>query len=1071
MKLSTNMTIAMVALVLFTVLAVGGLTYRTLEAVMLPRAYQRVELELQFMTSELTSYVRGAREDISGFRSAAAIQGIMRAHAAGGVDPVDNTSEAVWRQRLAERFAAELDAKPSYDKFRVIGFADGRELVRVDRSGGGGAIRIVPDDELVRKSDRSYFKTAVATAPNQINVSPVELKRDKQSGAVEVPHVPVLHVAEILHAADQKPFGLVIIDVDMRPIFREIKSGAQPGGSVYIVNSSGDYLVHPDASKEFGSDVGKPTHWQADFPALAARYQNDSTAATLLTDNSGEKALGGIATARLAGGPRVAVIEVTPQAIIMAPAAAVGRSTLLVGLIAFLCAGGLGALLARSLTRPLVQMTAAVDAFPRDRSAAIPTGAAGELGVLARAFKRMLAEVNGKTASLEKEVEEHRRTGAQLARHTDQERLFGAAVQSSQDAIVTMTPDGLVTGWNPAATRLFGWSDEQMFGRSIDVIVPDEKRGEVRGILEKIRRGESIDHHETVRLSKDRRYVEVSLSVSPIRAPSGPIMGACKIARDITESKKTKLLLDRESSERRRVAEILDNTVTSMSDAVLVADEDGKIVLSNPAAQRLLGIVAGMAPESWAQSYDIFLPDGVTRLPWQEGPLMRAVRGEMVANYDIIVRHHDDVRTISLVANGGPILAGSQKNRGGIVVYHDVTAAKEAERQLRQSQKMEAIGQLTGGIAHDFNNILTVITGTIEILAEGVADRPELAEIAAMIDEAAERGGELTQRLLAFSRRQPLEPRETDINELLVEAGRLLRPTLGEHIEIESILHEGISPAMIDPGQLTTAILNLSLNARDAMPGGGKLMLETSDVVLDDSYAALNPDVTPGPYVLVAVSDTGTGIPADVLDKVFDPFFTTKDIGKGTGLGLSMVYGFVKQSGGHIKIYSESGQGTTVKIYLPRATAQPRQVLDIMTGEALRGGDETVLVVEDDPLVRRQAVAQVEALGYTTLAATDAAAALLLIAGRPDIDLLFTDVVMPGAMNGRELADEAAKRRPDLKVLYTSGYTEDAIIHHGRLDRGVLLLAKPYRRSDLARMIRLALDAAADDPAPARARA
>ncbi|MFZ3361197.1 MAG: ATP-binding protein, partial [Xanthobacteraceae bacterium] len=577
--------------------------------------------------------------------------------------------------------------------------------------------------------------------------------------------------------------------------------------------------------------------------------------------------------------------------------------------------------------------------------------------------------------------------------------------------------------------------------------------------------------HETVRLSKDRRYVEVSLSVSPIRAPSGPIMGACKIARDITESKKTKLLLDRESSERRRVAEILDNTVTSMSDAVLVADEDGKIVLSNPAAQRLLGIVAGMAPESWAQSYDIFLPDGVTRLPWQEGPLMRAVRGEMVANYDIIVRHHDDVRTISLVANGGPILAGSQKNRGGIVVYHDVTAAKEAERQLRQSQKMEAIGQLTGGIAHDFNNILTVITGTIEILAEGVADRPELAEIAAMIDEAAERGGELTQRLLAFSRRQPLEPRETDINELLVEAGRLLRPTLGEHIEIESILHEGISPAMIDPGQLTTAILNLSLNARDAMPGGGKLMLETSDVVLDDSYAALNPDVTPGPYVLVAVSDTGTGIPADVLDKVFDPFFTTKDIGKGTGLGLSMVYGFVKQSGGHIKIYSESGQGTTVKIYLPRATAQPRQVLDIMTGEALRGGDETVLVVEDDPLVRRQAVAQVEALGYTTLAATDAAAALLLIAGRPDIDLLFTDVVMPGAMNGRELADEAAKRRPDLKVLYTSGYTEDAIIHHGRLDRGVLLLAKPYRRSDLARMIRLALDAAADDPAPARARA
>ncbi len=402
-----------------------------------------------------------------------------------------------------------------------------------------------------------------------------------------------------------------------------------------------------------------------------------------------------------------------------------------------------------------------------------------------------------------------------------------------------------------------------------------------------------------------------------------------------------------------------------------------------------------------------------------------------------------------------------------MVVYRDITATKEAERQLRHAQKMEALGQLTGGIAHDFNNILTVITGTIEILGAGVADRPELLEIAKMINDAAERGSELTQHLLAFSRQQPLQPRATDVNELIVASAQLLRPTLGEDIEIESMLDESISAAMIDPAQLTTAMLNLALNARDAMPNGGKLTLETLGVVLDEHYARMNADVVPGPYVLIAVSDSGTGIPADIIDKVFDPFFTTKDVGEGTGLGLSMVYGFVKQSSGHIKIYSEWGHGTVVKMYLPRAKEQPQQAATTPVIENARGGGETILVVEDDTLVRKHAVALVAALGYITLAANNAAEALALIDDHPDIDLLFTDVVMPGAMNGRQLADEAVKRRPQLKVLFTSGYTEDALLHHGRLDPGVLLLAKPYRRTDLARMVRRALDTPTAGKSPA----
>ncbi len=378
--------------------------------------------------------------------------------------------------------------------------------------------------------------------------------------------------------------------------------------------------------------------------------------------------------------------------------------------------------------------------------------------------------------------------------------------------------------------------------------------------------------------------------------------------------------------------------------------------------------------------------------------------------------------------------------------------------QLRQAQKMEAVGQLTGGIAHELNNILMVITGTIEILAEAVADRPELAAIAKMVDEAAERGADLTQRLLAFARKQPLQPREVDVNSLVMEAANLLRPKLGEHVEVHMALAGDTSRALIDPRQLTNAILNLALNARDAMPDGGKLTIETCNVVLDDNYAHMNGDVSAGNYVTVAVINSGHGIPANILDHVFEPFFTTRDVDKGSGLGLSMVYGFVKQSKGHIEIYSEEGHGTTVRIYLPQATGAAEPASAVNTS-VVEGGRETILVVEDDNRVRTFVVGQIESLGYSTVAAINAAEALTVIDGPQAIDLLFTDVIMPGSMNGRQLADAALQRRASLKILFTSGYSNEAIIHHGHLDAGVLLLAKPYRKSDLARMIRSALAA------------
>ena len=383
----------------------------------------------------------------------------------------------------------------------------------------------------------------------------------------------------------------------------------------------------------------------------------------------------------------------------------------------------------------------------------------------------------------------------------------------------------------------------------------------------------------------------------------------------------------------------------------------------------------------------------------------------------------------------------------------------ELNQRLQQSQRMEAIGQLTGGIAHDFNNLLTVVLGNAELLIEEPGLDPQLRQLAEMIAAAAQRGAELTQRLLAFARKQALDPKVVDVNQLVASLDPMLRRTLGETIEIELIRAAGLWLALVDIGQLENALLNLCLNARDAMPGGGRLTLETANVRLDAEYAARHSDVVAGQYVMLAVSDTGQGIAPEHLSRVFEPFFTTKDKGKGTGLGLSMVYGFVKQSAGHLGIYSEPGQGTTVKLYLPRVSGDAATAADVVMGAAAAGGAETILLVEDDAAVRRYALQALQSLGYAVIEAADGPSALVLIGQRDDVELLFTDVVMPGGMNGRALADAARRLRPGLRVLYTSGYTENAIVHHGRLDPGALLLSKPYRRSELDRAIRAALDA------------
>lgn len=617
--------------------------------------------------------------------------------------------------------------------------------------------------------------------------------------------------------------------------------------------------------------------------------------------------------------------------------------------------------------------------------------------------------------------------------------LLRSIFETSLDLILVTDRRGKFVRVSPSAETILGYRPEEMVGHiGIDFIHPDDLES-TRNEMRLARRGRETRNFESRYVHKDGRVV--MLTWTGVWSESEQLHFF--IGRDATEQKR---LATAERASKEMLAAVIDASPV----AIICLAVDRTVTVWSRAAETIFGY---KAEEVLGRPYPL-VPQGSDSEAEYDNLFARAMAGETLRDIKVQRRRKDG--KIIDVSFDAAAMRGPNGVKAIAYALTDITESNQLEQQLRHSQKMDAIGQLTGGVAHDFNNILTVITGTIDILAEGVADRPELAAIAKLISEAADRGAELTARLLAFARKQPLQPRKTNVNEVVQEAASLLRPTLGEQIEVEWKLNSDAWPALVDPSQLITAILNLAVNARDAMANGGKLTFETANVFLDEDYASRHSEVTAGPYVMLAVSDTGPGIPLALRDKIFEPFFTTKEVGKGTGLGLPMIYGFVKQSGGHIKLYTEEGEGTTFKIYLPRADKEAGTAADTES-MSLDGGNETILVVEDDPTVRASVTTQLGSLGYVTITAANAQEALARIDAGEQFDLLFTDLVMPGPMNGRQLAEEAAKRRPSLKVLFTSGYTQDATIHHGRLARGVLLLAKPYRKSDLARLIRQAL--------------
>jgi two-component system cell cycle sensor histidine kinase/response regulator CckA len=629
---------------------------------------------------------------------------------------------------------------------------------------------------------------------------------------------------------------------------------------------------------------------------------------------------------------------------------------------------------------------------------------------------------------------------------------FRLLVEAVKDyGIFMLDPAGNVSSWNPGAEKIQGYKAEDIIGQHFSCFytAEDVAAGKPQRSLQTALEEGRLEE-EGLRLRKGGATFWAIVTITSILDPFGQHIGFANVTRDITERKQAEDLL-RASEERFRLL------VEGVQDyAIIMLDPAGKVSTWNQAAERLTGYQAkDIIGQHFACLSDA---DDVTSGSPQR-ILQQAVAQGRHEEEGWRARHDGSRFWTNVVITA--LLDASGTLRGFASVSRDLTQfrrAQELENQLRQSQKLEVVGQLAGGVAHDFNNLLTVISGNSELLFAMLPPDDPRREPVKAISEAGERAAGLTRQLLAFSRRAVLETKVLDLNEVVKETEKLLRRMIGEDILLTAVLDPNLSRIKADPNQMGQVLMNLAVNARDALPHGGQLTIETSDSQLDEAYAAQHSDCKPGRYVKLAVSDNGCGMTPEVKTHAFEPFFTTKGPGKGSGLGLSTVYGIVKQSGGSIELYSEPGHGTTIKIYLP-AVDEPLQPLAHDQGAAqATGGAETVLLVEDEDAVRAIAVLGLEAQGYTVLPAESGKQALAIIEKhRGRIDLLVTDVVMPG-MSGPELAEALCLQYPSLKVLYLSGYTDDSVIRHGILQAEVAFLQKPYTPLSLARKAREVLD-------------
>jgi PAS domain S-box-containing protein len=630
-----------------------------------------------------------------------------------------------------------------------------------------------------------------------------------------------------------------------------------------------------------------------------------------------------------------------------------------------------------------------------------------------------------------------------------QQARLQAVVDTAVDGVIAIDARGKVLMFNPACERLFGYSADEVLGQNVKMLMPEPYQSGHDSYLHNYR--ESGERkiigigREVLGRKKGGATFPMDLSVGEAHEDGEPIFVG--IIRDLTERKAAEKAL-RESSERMRAV------VETAVDGVILIDAFGNILMFNPACERLFGYAAWevigqnvrtLMPEPYRAEHDSYITN-----------YRKSGERKIIGIGREVTGRRKDGSTFPM-----DLSVGEAKQEGESIfvgMIHDLSSRKRTEEQLAQAQKMEMVGQLSGGIAHDFNNLLTVILGNAEALGIRLKAREDLRHLADNIADAAERGAQLTQRLLAFSRRQILQPTAVDCNALVETMQVLLRRTLREDIDLRVKAARQPVLALADAAQLESAILNLALNAQDAMPRGGTLTLSTEEIELDPDSLGSNIDVRARRYVCVSVTDDGAGMDAATLARVFEPFFTTKEVGKGSGLGLSMVYGFATQSNGHVTIYSEVGLGTSVRLFLPVADANAQAAPRQHDAPVAPSGEETVLVVEDDPFVRSHVIASLESLGYRVMVAGDGREALSMLHGGARPALVFTDVVMPGGINGLQLVEELRRIAPGLKVLFTSGYPQEALTSRGQINPEARMLTKPYRKAELARRVREALD-------------
>lgn len=626
-------------------------------------------------------------------------------------------------------------------------------------------------------------------------------------------------------------------------------------------------------------------------------------------------------------------------------------------------------------------------------------------------------------------------------------------------AIYMLDPQGFVLSWNTGAERLKGYRRDEIIGEHFSrFYTRQDRESDLPARALETARREGRFAAEGWRVRKDGSRFWASVVIDAIKDKLGKLIGFAKITRDFTERQEAQAAV---LASERRYRQLVESVIDY---AIFQLDVEGNIATWNKGAER----AKGYSPdEAIGRHFSMFYTeeDRAAGVP-QRALATAAAEGRFETEGWRIRKDGSKFWAMVVI---DPIYGEDGKLTGFAKVTRDITERQETQRALRTaqeqlmaSQKMEAVGQLSGGIAHDFNNLLMIVLGNIESAtrqARQFDNSTNLQRSLANAMRGAQRAAALTSRLLAFSRRQALDPKPVDPNKFLQGAVDFLQRSLGETIELEAVGGAGIWTIEADPNQLESALVNLAINARDAMPAGGKLTLEAANVFADADYARLNPEAAEGQYVAICVTDTGTGMTKDVVARAFEPFFTTKEAGHGTGLGLSQVYGFVKQSGGHVKIYSELGQGTTIKMYFPRLASRREEAEPIDALAAAEAeGSETVLLVEDDPDLRSYLGDMLRELKYHVIVTANAQAALhVLIDDDRRIDLLLTDVVMPG-MNGRELGRRAEALRPGLSVLYMTGYSRNAVVHQGRLDEGVELLQKPVSQSQLAHRIREILD-------------